>query len=96
MCRAPEENQGDETGTSPPPLCPAMGTRGLFILQGVRGGVLEERKLVEVGLWTQTLLARDVLDGWSDLRPYDLKSSGPIEGNREGQRKKVEFPTFSL
>ena len=46
-----------------------MGARGLFILQGVREGVLEERKHEEVGLWTQTLLARDELDGWSGLRP---------------------------
>ena len=46
-----------------------MVTWGLFILQGVREGVLGERKLEEVGLWTQTLLARDELDGWSGLRP---------------------------
>ena len=61
--------RGDETATSPSPLCPATGTRGLFILQGVREGVLEERKLEEVGLWTQILLARDELNGWSGLRP---------------------------
>ena len=51
------------SGAVPPsPLCPAMGARGLFILQGVREVVLGERK-DEVGLWTQTLLARDELDG---------------------------------
>ena len=27
-------------------------------------------QLEEVGLWTQTLLARDELDGWPGLRPY--------------------------
>ena len=47
-----------------------MGTRGLFILLDDREDVLDERKHEEVGLWTQTLLARDVLDGWSGLRPY--------------------------
>ena len=36
----------------------------------MREGVLYERKLDEEGLWTQTLLARDELDGWSGLRPY--------------------------
>ena len=61
----------------------------------MREGVHNDGKVEEVGLWTQTLLARDELDGWSDLRPYDLKSSGPVEDNREGPRKKVEFPTFS-
>ena len=45
-----------------------MGARGLFILLDDREDVLDERKQ-EVGLWTQTLLARDVLDGWSGLRP---------------------------
>ena len=54
-------------------------------------GVLDERKDGEEGLWTQTLLVRDVLDGWSGLRPYDLTSSGPAEGNREGQRIKWSF-----
>ena len=26
------------------------------------------------------------------VRMTSIKSSGPVEGNREGQRKKVEFP----
>ena len=91
----PVESQDDEISPWPSPLCPAMGARGLFILLDDREDVPEERKHKEVGLWTQTLLARDVLDGWSGLRPYDFTSSGPVEGNREGQRKKVEFPTFS-
>ena len=95
MYRPLVESQTGNTATSPSPLCAAMGARGLCILQGIREGVLEERILEEVEFWTQTLLARDELDGWSDLRPYDLKSSGPVEGNLEGQRKKVEFPTFS-
>ena len=67
-----------------PPLCSTKGARGLYILQRVREGVLDERKDDEIGHWTQTLLARDVLDGWSGLRPYDLTSSGPVEGDREG------------
>ena len=46
-----------------------MGARGLCMLQGIREGVLQERILEEVELWTQTLLARDELDGWSGLRP---------------------------
>ena len=82
------------SGAVPPsPLCSTRGARGLYAVQGVREDVLHERKDDVVGLWTQTLLARDELDGWSGLRPYDFTSSGPVEGNREGQRKKVEFPT---
>ena len=68
-CTAAERHSGE--ASSPPfPLCPAMGARGLFMLQGDREDVLEERIHEDVGLWTQTLLARDVLDGWSGLRPY--------------------------
>ena len=58
------------TTVLPSPLCPTRGARGHYVLQGVREGVLYERKLVVEGLWTQTLLARDVLDGWSGLRPW--------------------------
>ena len=39
---------------------------------GVCEEVHEERKHDVVGLWTQTLLARDELDGWSGLRPYEI------------------------
>ena len=38
------------------------------MLQGVREGVLDERKDDVAGLWTQTLLATDELDGWPGLR----------------------------
>ena len=69
MYRPLVESQTGNTVTSPSLLCPAMGARGLCILQGIREGVLEERILEEVELWTQTLLARDELDGWSCLRP---------------------------
>ena len=48
-----------------------MGARGVYISPGVREGVLDESKDDEVGLWTQTLLARDELDGWSGLRLCD-------------------------
>ena len=52
------------------PLCSKGGARGHYILLDVRESVLDERKDDVVGLWTQTLLARDELDGWSGLRPY--------------------------
>ena len=52
------------------PLCSKGGARGHYILLDDREDELEERKLDVVGLWTQTLLARDELDGWSGLRPY--------------------------
>ena len=58
------------TTVLPSPLCPTGGARCHYVLQGVREGVLDERKLDVEGLWTQTLLARDELDGWSGLRPY--------------------------
>ena len=49
---------------------PAPMSQGSFkTLLGVHEGVLDERKDEGVGQWTQTLLARDVLDGWSGLRP---------------------------
>ena len=76
MCYTPAEEQCGETSTSPCPLCSTMGARGVSVLQGVREGVLEASIDEEVGLWTQTLLARDELDGWSGLRPFDLTSSG--------------------
>ena len=63
MCCSPAERQCGETSTSPSPLCPTTGAKSFFILPGVREGVLEESEDEEVGLWTQTLLARDVLDG---------------------------------
>ena len=69
MYGPPVESQDDEISPWPSPLCPTMGARGLFILLDDREDVLEERNHEEVGLWTQTLLARDVLDGWSGLRP---------------------------
>ena len=63
-------------------LCFKGGAKGHYILQGVREGVLEERKLDVEGLWTQTLLARDELDGWSGLRPYvDDVRSGNVPGS---------------
>ena len=54
---------------SPSPLCPTMGARGVYVLPGVREEVHEKRKHDVVGLWTQTLLARAELHGWSGLRP---------------------------
>ena len=68
-----------------------MGATGVYVLPGVREEVNEERKHDVVGLWTQTLLARDELDGWPGLCPYDLTSFGPVEGNREGQRMGWSF-----
>ena len=58
------------TTVLPSPLCPTRVARGHDVLQGVREGVLDERKPGVEGLWTQTCLARDVLDGWSCLRPF--------------------------
>ena len=47
-----------------------MGAKGLIILLEVTEDVLEGRNHEGLGLWTQTLLARDELDGWPGLRPY--------------------------
>ena len=58
------------SGAVPPShLCSTRGARGLYVVLGVREDVLDERKDDVVGLWTQTLLARDKLDGWPGLRP---------------------------
>ena len=46
-----------------------MGTRGLLILLDGREDALEEGIDEEIELLTQTLLARDELDGWPGLRP---------------------------
>ena len=46
-------------------LCSKGGARGHYILLDDREDELEERKLDGKGLWTQALLARDELDGWS-------------------------------
>ena len=69
MYGPPVESQDDEISPWPSPLCPTLGARGLFILLEVSEDVLEERIHEDKELWTQTLLARDVLDGWSGLRP---------------------------
>ena len=56
-----------------------MGARGVYVLPGVREEVHEERKHDVVGLWTQTLLARVELNGWSGLRPYvDVVLAGSV------------------
>ena len=73
---------------SPCPLC-SRGARGLYVLQGVREGVLDERKLDVVVLWTQTLLARDELHGWSGLRPYDCTLTGLLK-KTSGQPKRMK------
>ena len=70
MYGSPAEPQRGEASPSPCLLCPTKGARGVFILQGVLEGVLEERKDEEEALWTRTLLARDGLDGWPGPRPY--------------------------
>ena len=54
-----------------------MGARGVYVLPGVREEVHEERKHGVVGLWTQTLLARVELNGWSGLRPYAGRWQAP-------------------
>ena len=65
----------------PSPLCPTRGARGHYVLQGVREGVHDDRKPGVEGLWTQTLLTRDELDGWPGLRPYvDDVRSGNVPG----------------
>ena len=79
-------------------------SQGHYVLQGEREGVLGGRKDEEVGLWTQTLLARDGLDGWPGLRPYvdDVLAGSvapaaqPAEGTPlRAIPNEVEFPTFS-
>ena len=69
MYRPFVESQTGNTATSPSLLSRRNGSQGSSIIQGIREGVLEERILEEVELWTQTLLARDELNGWSGLRP---------------------------
>ena len=71
-----------------------MEARGLFVHQGVREGVLEESAVEEVELWTQTLLVRDELDGWSGLRPYnDIVEKSMTQGEQyvktQGEQNEV-------
>ena len=66
----PPIQEKERHARSTPPRVLSRKEKGQHLMYCTAGeDVLEERKDEIVGLWTQTLLARDVLDGWSGLRP---------------------------